>query len=185
MKLIKFSNLLACKILFNEIRFNERSFFCPDYSLNRESTVLLQLLLNIKKMLNLTKAAKGLPVRPGTIRHRVPGTYHPDGTTEIGSDEEELPAPAGLRSHSYENEEEEIKPQAQVMMSWGDLHPELCTTVAKCVEDLPVFKAYKEEKRAEKRKAEETDCRTLKELKRKFFFYFQKFLNSNNYYFIF
>ena len=41
-------------------------------------------------MSDVRKMVKGLPVQPGTIRRRISGTFFPDGTVEISSDEEEL-----------------------------------------------------------------------------------------------
>ena len=38
----------------------------------------------------LRKLVKGLPLQPGTIRRRFSGTFNPDGTVEISSDEVRL-----------------------------------------------------------------------------------------------
>ena len=39
--------------------------------------------------LQIRKSVKGLPIQPETRRRRVSGTFYPDGTVEISSDEEE------------------------------------------------------------------------------------------------
>ena len=106
-------------------------------------------MIYIKKCFNWF-IKNGWPVKPGTIRKYVPGTYLENDRSRA---EEVQPLPT--------------TPQP----SWAEIHPELAAkSSGSRVEDLPVVKEYKEDlakrERAEKRKAEDFDEKTLKALKR-------------------
>ena len=117
---------------------------------------------------------KNAPVKPGTIRRRVPAEF-----PEFSSDEEELPAVprigGNFRPHVCENEEPQPSQTASSQPSWADLHPELAAkSSGGPVKDTAVVIAYREDlakrERAGKRKAEEVTSASLKVLKRKSFF---------------
>ena len=121
-----------------------------------------------------TLVGKDAPVKPGTIRRRVPAEF-----PEFSSDEEELPAVprigGNFRPHVCENEEPSTSHTASSQPSWADLHPELAAkSSGGLVKDTAVVIAYREDlakrERAGKRKAEEVTSASLKVLKRKSFF---------------
>ena len=121
-----------------------------------------------------TLVGKNAPVKPGTIRRRVPSEF-----PEFSSDEGELPAVprigGNLRPHACDKEEPSTFQAASSQPSWADLHPELAAkSSGGPVKDTAVVIAYREDlakrERAGKRKAEEVTANSLKVLKRKSFF---------------
>ena len=121
-----------------------------------------------------TLVGKDAPVKPGTIRRRVPAEF-----PEFSSDEEELPAVprigGNFRPQACDNEEPQPSQTASSQPSWADLHPELAAkSSGGPVKDTAVVIAYREDlakrERAGKRKAEEVTANSLKVLKRKSFF---------------
>ena len=128
-----------------------------------------------------TLVGKDAPVKPGTIRRRVPAEF-----PEFSSDEEELPAVprigGNFRPHVCENEEPQPSQGTPSQPSWADLHPELAAkSSGGPIKDTAVVIAYREDlaqrERAGKRKAEEVTANSLKVLKRRSFLLFLKTLN--------
>ena len=122
---------------------------------------------------------KNAPVKPGTIRRRVPAEF-----PEFSSDEEELPAVprigGNFRPHACDNEEPSPSQGTTSQPSWADLHPELAAkSSGGPIKDTAVVIAYREDlakrERAGKRKAEEITANSLKVLKRKSFLLFLRF----------
>ena len=120
-----------------------------------------------------TLVGKDAPVKPGTIRRRVPAEF-----PEFSSDEEELPAVprigGNFRPRACDNEEPSTSQAASSQPSWADLHPELAAkSSGGPIKDTAVVIAYREDlakrERAGKQKAEEVTSTSLKVLKRKSF----------------
>ena len=59
----------------------------------------------------LRKSVKGLPIQPRTRRHRVSGTFYPDGFVEISSGEEEYAVNSILKRKKCEENKQYKRPK--------------------------------------------------------------------------